>query len=369
MPADRPRVLFIANGVLGWNTYSRTMAAALQARDDLDLRVLWRRPGGLSTLLVKRHSTNPLARLLRQRDPFDAYAGILGREIRAAITRERPDVVHFASHWPAGALTPLPDRPAFTAATDATRANLNAMWGQSIWTPRQIDAEARVLRGAAHLFPMSRWNGRSLRHDLGCAPDRVTVMPPQVDMAAFRPPRAGNGVANIVFIGNDFRRKGGERLMRWVTGPLAGLCHLHIVSADPAAKVAHPGVTAHGKVAHARLVGALLPRMDLICLPTEQDMSPNVLAEAAAAGLPAVASNVGGIGELVRHGETGFVAPAGEDAAFLAYLRRLVGDAPLRQSMSRATLAFAADRLNARRGADRLAEVFHRVAAGARVAA
>lgn len=49
-----------------------------------------------------------------------------------------------------------------------------------------------------------------------------------------------------------------------------------------------------------------------------------VLLEAAAAGLPIVATRVGGNQEVVRDGDTGFLAPPGDDAALGAAMLRLM---------------------------------------------
>ncbi len=51
---------------------------------------------------------------------------------------------------------------------------------------------------------------------------------------------------------------------------------------------------------------------------------PMVLLEAAAAGLPIVATRVGGNQEVVRDGDTGFLAPPGDDAALGAAMLRLM---------------------------------------------
>ena len=53
----------------------------------------------------------------------------------------------------------------------------------------------------------------------------------------------------------------------------------------------------------------------LLALPTMMDTAPNVLAEARAAGVPVVASAVGGIPELIEHGVDGLLVPAGKPGA------------------------------------------------------
>ena len=57
---------------------------------------------------------------------------------------------------------------------------------------------------------------------------------------------------------------------------------------------------------------ALLARLDVLAVPSRSDGSPLVVCEAMAAGVPVVASQVGGLPDLVEDGGTGLVVPPGE---------------------------------------------------------
>jgi glycosyltransferase involved in cell wall biosynthesis len=60
---------------------------------------------------------------------------------------------------------------------------------------------------------------------------------------------------------------------------------------------------------------ALIPWADVIALPSFTEGLPNVALEAGAAGVPVVATSVGGTPEVVLDGETGYLVSAGDDAA------------------------------------------------------
>ena len=57
------------------------------------------------------------------------------------------------------------------------------------------------------------------------------------------------------------------------------------------------------------------------------------LGEAMERGRPVIAAEIGGLGELVRDGETGVLVPAGEAEPLRAAIVRLAGDLPLAQRM------------------------------------
>jgi glycosyltransferase involved in cell wall biosynthesis len=74
----------------------------------------------------------------------------------------------------------------------------------------------------------------------------------------------------------------------------------------------------------------------LVHCSTAFDPFPTVLLDAAAAGVPAAASSLGGAAEIVQHGETGFLFHPSDPAGGLEHLRRLVADAGLRVQLGRA---------------------------------
>ncbi|GAB7080031.1 hypothetical protein JCM14635_17040 [Megalodesulfovibrio paquesii] len=73
-------------------------------------------------------------------------------------------------------------------------------------------------------------------------------------------------------------------------------------------------------------VETVLREADVLVLSSIREAMPNVILEAMATGLPVVATDVGGVGEMVVEGETGFLVPPGDDAALAERLIRLAGD-------------------------------------------
>jgi glycosyltransferase involved in cell wall biosynthesis len=77
---------------------------------------------------------------------------------------------------------------------------------------------------------------------------------------------------------------------------------------------------------------SLYAAMDMLCLPSHREGFPNVLLEAAAMQLPVVASDVPGVVDAVRDGETGTLVRARDAAALAAALARYAADPALRAS-------------------------------------
>jgi glycosyltransferase involved in cell wall biosynthesis len=70
----------------------------------------------------------------------------------------------------------------------------------------------------------------------------------------------------------------------------------------------------------------IMPLFDVFVLPSLNEGMGRVLVEAMAAGRPVVASRVGGIPDLVRHGESGFLVEPRDDEAIAASISLLLGN-------------------------------------------
>lgn len=97
-----------------------------------------------------------------------------------------------------------------------------------------------------------------------------------------------------------------------------------------------------GLASHVRFLGArrdvpeIIRAMDIFVLPSLSEGMSITLLEAMAAGLPIVATRVGGNPEVVVDGETGFLAPSDDDRRMADRLKTLLGNSRLRQKMGAA---------------------------------
>ena len=109
-------------------------------------------------------------------------------------------------------------------------------------------------------------------------------------------------------------------------------------------------------------VDALLAGCDLFVHPSLDDAFPTVLLEAMAAGLPIVASRVGGIPEIVNPGVTGELVPPNDPAALAAAINALLGNDDTMRLM-RTAAESNASRFSTAAWIDRLTAVYRECAA------
>lgn len=97
-----------------------------------------------------------------------------------------------------------------------------------------------------------------------------------------------------------------------------------------------PGVVAPGPMPHAVAIEALRRSLFSVAPSIWAEPFGIVALEAAAAGKPIVASDIGGLRDVVADGETGLLVPAGDSAALRTGLERLLSDRELRERMGAA---------------------------------
>lgn len=115
-----------------------------------------------------------------------------------------------------------------------------------------------------------------------------------------------------------------------------------------------------------RDVEALHRRWRVFVLPSVYEGFGIGVLEAMASGIPVVASNTGGLPELVDHDRTGFLFPAGDVAALAHRLDALLTDEKLCARMGTAGRERAMQRFTIPQMAARMSEVYDRVIEGDR---
>lgn len=296
---------------------------------------------------------------------------IRGRaEVRAGWERQRTDVSLFNTQVPAviGGHG-VRSRP-YVLCTDITPRQYDRMaagYGHAVDRGRALArykhrVNTAVFSGAAAVIAWSSWVRESLVEDYGVDPGRITVIPPGVDVVRWRPERRReDGPMRILFVGGDFHRKGGDTVLEAFRDLPRGLAELVLVTHTP---VAVPeGVTvAAGLSPNSAELLTLYRSCDVFALPSGAEAFGIAAVEAAAAGMPAVTTRVGGLADIVVDGETGYLVDPGDAGALADRLRTLAGDADARRRLGEAGRRRVVQHFDARANARRVIDVLHAAA-------
>ena len=189
-------------------------------------------------------------------------------------------------------------------------------------------------------------SGEAIRRivvDAGVPAERVVAIPAGVDLETL--PFRARSTETIAQLGLSPPVVGSVAMFRGSKG------HAHLLDAFGAVRTAHPGATlllvgdgirrawVEGLAREAGLadhvvftgfrpdVPALLGAMDCFVLAsTRTEGVPQSLLQAFAAGVPVVASDIGGVSEVVVDGVTGLLAEGGSAAALAACIGRVLAD-------------------------------------------
>jgi glycosyltransferase involved in cell wall biosynthesis len=249
-------------------------------------------------------------------------------------------------------------------------------------TPRQFDREAihfghrpdgrgpiarmkhrwnrHLFENCAALAPWSTWARDSLEADYGVDPSVVAVIPPGVDVDEWRPlPVERRELPQVLFVGGDFRRKGGDLLLAWFRSRGRGLCELQIVSRDSALDGEDaPDIHVHrGFAPNDQKLRRLYWGSDVFVLPSRSEPFGIAAVEALAAGRPVVASAVGGLTDIVEHGVNGYLVEPDDPRSLGAAIEFLLESPTRRRVLGENGMRMAAKRFNADTNGRRLLEL------------
>ena len=105
-------------------------------------------------------------------------------------------------------------------------------------------------------------------------------------------------------------------------------------------------------------IADLMAMSNLFVLPTLDDVLPTVVAEAMAAGLPVVASDVGGLPEMVVDGVTGLLVPPADEEALADACLELLTDRRKAHEMGLAGRDAAKERFDVQHQSELLADLY-----------
>jgi glycosyltransferase involved in cell wall biosynthesis len=278
----------------------------------------------------------PLRHVRRAISPWRDVAGLV--ELVRLLRRERPDILH-ASSSKAGVLGRL------AAALAGVPIRIFTVHGWAFTA--HSGAAARLYRSADRLVRRlttvtvcvaehERAMGLAART---CSAARTIVIPNAIDANAVPRARHDRSIPLLVAVGRLKAPKDFLTLVRAVALLPQESCECLIVGEGPEraqleAEIERLQLRDRVTLAGERSdVPELLAGADVFVLSSDSEGMPISVLEAMAAGLPVVASRVGGVPELVLDGETGLLVGPGNPEGLAGALRRLLADPQLRRRL------------------------------------
>ena len=199
-----------------------------------------------------------------------------------------------------------------------------------------VQREGDVYRSAAFLFPRSEFLRQSLINDYGCDPQRVIVVGgggnyPLADISTKRYDQQ-----TALFVGYDFKRKGGEVLLdAWtIVRKRLPKARLQIVGPPKTRDLA--GVEWLGSITDRQKLAKTYHEASLFVMPSIFEPWGFVYYEAMAFGVPCIGSDYGATPEVISHDVTGTLVPRNEPEALAEALVQLLSNPERAAAMGRA---------------------------------
>jgi glycosyltransferase involved in cell wall biosynthesis len=207
--------------------------------------------------------------------------------------------------------------------------------------------------------------------------ERLHVIPNGVDLARFRPAlqdeagASGGGPVRILVVGRLIFNKGPQFVLEAAPQVLARFPDARFVFAGdgPMEDELRQEASKRGIAANVDFLGhrddipELLASASMAVRPSLSEGLPLVALEAMAAGLPVIATDVGGTREVVTDGETGYLLQPNDVAGLARRICDLAADAHLRSKMGARGREFVEQGYDWSRIAERTVEVYEQVLA------
>lgn len=351
MPGRRPKLVYVVTlaEVGGAQSYVRDLLAA--AREEYDVTLAAHGDGPLRTAAAELGvDFVPLNHVRRAISPLHDPLGVL--ELTRLFRRVRPDVVHLNSSKAgilgrlAAALARVPVR-VFTAHGWAFKAASGFGATVYLWADRAVRPLTTMIICVSETELRAGLAART------CVAAKTTVIPNAVDVdAAPQRAHADSAPVQIVSVGRLAEPKDFSTLVAAFAHLAPGTARLRVLGDGPQRAGLETEIAAYGLTDSVELtgevsdVGSRLAESDVFVLSSRSEGMPLSALEAMAAGLPVVATDVGGLHEIVADGETGVLVQPGRPDELAQALGRLVGDAELRRTMGEAARRRAEERFS-----------------------
>jgi glycosyltransferase involved in cell wall biosynthesis len=313
------KVAFVNENTLGHASYLLPFVNELRSRSDL----------GVTPLLI---NATPLPERLRFRADFSirglrkwgldfhnsrwrmAVSRYVRDQLVPLVDRGEIDAIVVNTQSVALALDELAFRAPVFVCLDATFHQLSgSRWfapnaGSRFFLPLTAAGlrtrERKILERASGLFAWSEGVRDSLLGQYGSDPERVMLLPPSTNLHNRSRKQRKNERPRILFIGGDFKRKGGSVLVDCYRRWFSTTCDLHLVTQSSVE--GGPGIYIHRNIApYTEPWFELWHGADVFVFPSALETFGIVLLEALAFEVPVISADVGAARFVLAEGKAG----------------------------------------------------------------
>ena len=181
---------------------------------------------------------------------------------------------------------------------------------------RNDKIESQAIKRATYLVYPSEWAKESAIKHYGKDAERIEVIEFGANIEGISKKRTTKrpNICNLLFIGTNWLMKGGDTVLK-IHRNLRELginSHLTIVGSEPIEIINDENVKCYPHIDKCSIKGRqlfhkLFCNSDFLIAPTLYDCFGIVNCEAAAYGKPVLSINIGGVGQIIKDGENGFL--------------------------------------------------------------
>jgi colanic acid/amylovoran biosynthesis glycosyltransferase len=311
-----------------------TLAAA-----SLTASHFWKSLG--ETTLDLPDTCSTLSEVLDEEARYVYQALAIAREVR------RKDISHLHAPFASEATTVARLAAKFAGVTYSFTARAKDIFHESV---RSHDLE-RKMADASGVVTISDFHLAYLRETYGALADKVIRVYNGLDLDEFPYTEPRNRPPLVLAVGRLVEKKGFADLIEAcaILAQRGRRLECRVIGAGALKEDFQQRIDSHGLAGSVKLIGprpqqevieemkqaAVLAMPCIVGSDGDRDGLPNVIQEALALGTPVVSTDVTGIPEVVRDGETGLQVPQNNPQALAVALERLIADADLRVQLAR----------------------------------
>jgi N-acetyl-alpha-D-glucosaminyl L-malate synthase BshA len=290
------------------------------------------------------------------------------KQVRKIMKNNKIDIIH--AHWaiPCGFISSM---FAHHVPLVTTLRGLDAklQLKQIVFQPFVSYALSR----SSHVIAVSN-KLRDEAIDLGVKKNKISVIPVGIDQKKFKhldrkeirnQLNLSSEEFIILFVGNLFKNKSVDRLLTICSNLKRDLKYRVIIigSGQEEKNLKNladslgilNNVTFTGELSHEK-IPSYMSASDVLFLLSKSEGLPGCIQEAMSCGIPVIASNVGGIPDIIRHERNGFLVSNDEEA--LAYLNQIISSPEIALQIGRNAYQYSKDHLSLEKVVEETDEIY-----------